>query len=106
MTENDVLKYLDGLGKYEVETREFDEEKLRVLSRGEKIFLVIHEGSDPLRLDVGVGKGLRKLLAEQYESVMNSRVMDDREWVEVICSGQLSDDEIIDLVRASWERAA
>ena len=104
MTESDILKYLEGLGEFETETREFDEEKLKVLFRNGKIFLVIHTGSNPLRLDVGIGRGLVKLLTEQYESVMNSRAMDDREWVEIICSGQLSDNEVIDLVRASWER--
>lgn len=71
-----------------------------------RIFLVVHEGSDPLIIDVGVGRDLSKLLKDRYESVNPSRALDARSWIEVICSGQLSDDEVIDLIRASWERAA
>jgi predicted DNA-binding protein (MmcQ/YjbR family) len=80
-------------------------EGMGVYRRGEKIFLVVREGSDPLRLDVGVGKELSRLLSSEYESVMASKVMDAATWVEVICTGQLGEDEVLDLVRASWERA-
>ena len=105
MTAEGLHKYIGGLGESMYERVERDEEKLVVWKRGEKIFLVEHDGSDPLRIEAGVGKELARLLTEKYESVMKSRNMDEREWVEVICSGQLSDEDVIDLVRASWERA-
>jgi len=106
ITAEELHKYVEGLGKSTRERVERDDEKLVVWKRGEKIFLVEHEGSDPLRVETGVGKELARLLTEKYESVMKSRNMDERAWVEVICSGQLSDEDVIDLVRASWERAA
>jgi predicted DNA-binding protein (MmcQ/YjbR family) len=79
---------------------EFKEEK-GVYFRGEKAFLVVHEGSEPLRLEVRTERGLRKLLMGEYESVLNSRYF-GRNGIEVICSGQLSEDEVYDLVRLSY----
>jgi predicted DNA-binding protein (MmcQ/YjbR family) len=98
----ELLEKLRGLDEWSVET---NEQALAIYKRGDKIFLIVHEASDPLRVEVGVGRDLAKLLAEKYESVMASRNMAAKEWVEVISAGQLDEDEIIDLIRASWERA-
>ena len=98
----DLLERLRELGEWTVETTE---QALAIYKKGDSIFLVVHEASDPLRVEVGVGRDLARLLSEKYESVMPSRNMNAKEWVEVISSGQLSEDEIIDLIRASWERA-
>jgi predicted DNA-binding protein (MmcQ/YjbR family) len=44
---------------------------------------------------------LGRLLREKYESVLDSPTL-GRGGIEVICSGQLSRDEVVDLVRFSW----
>jgi predicted DNA-binding protein (MmcQ/YjbR family) len=66
------------------------------------IFLIIHEPSSPVRFEVRTGDHLRKLLTEKYESIMRSNNMSPRNWVEVITSGQLQDDEYLDLIRTSY----
>ncbi len=78
--------------------------RLWVLKRGERIFLVVWEGSVPLRVEVRCDERLGKLLRGKYESVQDSRTL-GRGGIEVICSGQLSGDEVKDLVRLSWELA-
>lgn len=70
----------------------------------EKKYLIVHEGSEPLRIEVRTDEKLGKLLAEKYESVMRSKYF-GKGGVEIICSGQLSDDEVIDMVRLGWELA-
>lgn len=72
-----------------------------IYSRGEKAFLVVHLGTDPLRVEVRTDGRLRKLLMEKYESVLDSRYF-GRNGVEVICSGQLTEDEVYDLIRLSY----
>ena len=46
-----------------------------------------------------------KTLQARYESVMESRAL-GRNGIEIICSGQLSDDEVMDLVRHGYEMSA
>ncbi len=70
--------------------------------RGEKIFLVMQKGTQPLRIEIRCDRKLSKMLQERYESVMQGRAL-GRNGMEIICSGQLSDDEVIDLVRHSYE---
>jgi predicted DNA-binding protein (MmcQ/YjbR family) len=67
-----------------------------------KIFLIIQSPSDPIRFEVRTGKDLTKLLTEKYESIMRSNNMSPSTWVEVITSGQLTDDEYLDLIRTSY----
>ena len=80
--------------------------ELELWRRGERIFLVLRVGSDPLGLELGVGVELAEWLVGKYESVMRAQNMDSETWVEVVCSGQLSEDEVMDLVRLSYEKAA
>ncbi len=74
------------------------------LGTREKKYLVVHEGTRPLRIEVRTDEKLGKLLTDKYESVMRSWYF-GKGGVEIICSGQLSDDEVIDLVRLGWELA-
>ena len=66
-------------------------------------FLVIHKGTDPLRIDFRCDEGLAKMLEERFESVMPSRVMSPKTWCEIICSGQVTKEEVLDLIRAGIE---
>ena len=91
----------------EVEEEEMVEDEgqgqkaMRVFRREGRIFLVIWEGTEPLRIEVKCDEKLGKLLRGKYESVLDSKIL-GRGGIEVICSGQLSDDEVVDLVRFSW----
>jgi len=66
--------------------------------RGEKVFLVVHGNTIEVRTDEKLGK----LLREKYESVMLSRYF-GKGGVEVVLAGQLSEEEVVDLVRLAWE---
>ena len=99
----EYIQHLDGIS--EQEQRDKNDKVLRVFYRGERIALVIEKDTAPLRIELRCDYKLSKTLQERYESVMESRSL-GRNGIEVICSGQLSDDEIIDLVRHSYEQSA
>lgn len=63
----------------------------------DKVFLVLH----PNTLEVRTDAQLSKLLISEYESVMQSRYFGVG-GIEIVPSGQLSDAEIEDLVRLSY----
>ena len=79
--------------------------ELRVFERGEKICLVVEKGTNPLRIELRCDYKLSKLLQERYESVMESRSL-GKNGIEIICSGQLSEDELFDLIRHAYEVSA
>ena len=98
VSEDDIVKCALGLE----DASERRDGGLRIFTRGEKIFLVIETGTDPLRIETRCDRKLSKTLQERYESVMESRAL-GRNGIEVICSGQLSVEEIKDLIRHSFE---
>ena len=99
--EEDIVKYALALENTSVR----EEKDMKIFSRGERIFLVMEPGTDPLRIQLRCERNLSKTLQERYESVMESRAL-GRNGIEVICSGQLEHDEIIDLVRHGYEMSA
>ena len=77
------------------------ERRENVYSVGEKAFLVVNEKTVEVRTDAN----LAKLLQEKYESVMRSRYF-GRGGIEIAMTGQLSEAEICDLVRLSYNLTA
>ena len=87
------LSKVTGIGEYVVKN-----EKDRTLYlKNDKAFLVINPHTLELRTD---GE-LRKVLTNKYESVMESRYF-GRGGIEIVPAGQLSEDELNDLVRLSY----
>ena len=87
------LAKISGIGEYIEKT-----EKERTLYLvNDKAFLVMNKNTLDLRCDTRLGK----LLTEKYESVMTSRYF-GRGGIEIVASGQLSQDEIDDLIRLSY----
>lgn len=72
------------------------------LGDDEKIFAIIADGSTPLRVSLKCDPQLAKLLREKYESVLPGYHLNKKHWNTIICSGQLDDDEILDLARLSY----
>lgn len=62
-----------------------------------KIFCLVR----PNTIEVRTDENLRKLLMEKYESVMESRYF-GKGGIEIVPSGQISEEEIYDLVRLSY----
>lgn len=101
VSEDDILKYLDGLeGVSERPTN--PDEKQRIFCRGERIFLVMSRDISPVRLNLRCDPKLGATLRERYESVMQSLVL-GRGGIEVLCTGQLEPNDVLDLVRHSYE---
>lgn len=68
-----------------------------------KLFAIIADGSDPLRISLKCDPLLAKTLRERYESVQPGYHLNKNHWNTIICSGQLSDDEIKDLAYLSYQ---
>lgn len=98
VSEDDIVKYASSFSNIS----ERREGAMRIFSRGEKIFLVVETETNPLRIETRCDRRLSKTLQEQYESVMESRAL-GRNGIEIICSGQLTNEEVLDLIRHSFE---
>ena len=68
-----------------------------------KIVAIVNEDSKPLRVSLKCDPKLAELLREKYESVLPGYHLNKKHWNTIICSGQLSDDEIYDLARLSYQ---
>lgn len=68
-----------------------------------KLFAIIADESKPLRVSLKCDPQLAKTLREKYESVLPGYHLNKKHWNTIICSGQLSDDEVKDLARLSYQ---
>lgn len=73
-----------------------------VYKTGEKIFAIIAEKSNPLRVSLKCDPQLALTLRERYETVVPGFHLNKKHWNTIICTGQLTDDEVFDLVRHSY----
>lgn len=64
----------------------------------DKMFALIAEGSDPVRISLKCDPKLAELLREKYETVVPGYHLNKKHWNTVICSGQLEEQEIKDLI--------
>jgi predicted DNA-binding protein (MmcQ/YjbR family) len=71
-----------------------------------KMFALIDEGSKPLRVSLKCDPILAETLREKYETVVPGYHLNKKHWNTIICTGQLSDDEIKDLARLSYDLVA
>lgn len=77
------------------------EKDRKLYLKDSKVFLVVNTSTIEIRCD----SKLSKLLQEKYESVMESRYF-GRGGIEIVPAGQLSNDELYDLVRLSYNLTA
>ncbi len=87
------LSKITGLGDFTEKT----EKERKLYFKNDKVFLVVNKNTIEIRTDDKLGK----LLAEKYESVMQSRYF-GRGGIEIVPSSQLTEDELNDLVRLSY----
>lgn len=69
---------------------------------GDKMFAIIAEGSDPVRISLKCDPQLAVLLREKYESVMPGYHLSKKHWNTIILSGQLPWEEIQGFIRHSY----
>ncbi len=71
-----------------------------------KMFAIIEDGSKPLRVSLKCDPQLAETLRDKYESVVPGYHLNKKHWNTIICSGQLTNDEIKDLARLSYDLVA
>ena len=88
----DVSK-IAGLGPYEVK----QEKDREIYFKGQLAFLVLHRNTIEVRTDSRLADNLK----QKYESVMESRYY-GKGGIEIVLAGQLSQQELEDLIRLSY----
>lgn len=78
-------------------------EKVAVYKVNDKMFAIIQEGSDPIRLSVKCDPQLAKVLRERYESVLPGYHLNKKHWNTILLTGQLPWEEIQGFIRHSFE---
>ncbi len=67
-----------------------------------KLFAIIADGSNPLRISLKCDPVLALNLREKYESVLPGYHLNKKHWNTILYTGQLTDDEIKDLAVLSY----
>ncbi|MDR1969843.1 MAG: MmcQ/YjbR family DNA-binding protein [Candidatus Nomurabacteria bacterium] len=80
----------------------FNETTAVYKAKNDKMFALIAEGSKPLQISLKCDPNLAETLREKYESVQPGYHLHKRHWNTLVLSGQLSDDEVKDLIRHSF----
>ncbi|HEX5797446.1 MAG TPA: MmcQ/YjbR family DNA-binding protein [Candidatus Saccharimonadales bacterium] len=81
-------------------------EEVAVYKTDDKMFALIAEGSDPLRLSLKCDPKLAKLLRDKYETVMPGYHLNKKHWITVVLTGQLPWEEIRALILHSYDLVA
>jgi len=71
-----------------------------------KMFALMPEGKSPVSLSLKCDPKLAKLLREKYETVMEGYHLNKNHWNTLLLTGQLSNDEVHDLIRHSYNLVA
>jgi len=71
-----------------------------------KMFALIREGKTPIQLSLKCDPALAKTLRERYESVLPGYHLNKKHWNTILLTGQLSEQEIKDLITHSYNLAS
>lgn len=71
-----------------------------------KMFALIANDSKPLRVSLKCDPILAESLREKYETVVPGYHLNKKHWNTIICTGQLANAELTDLVRLSYNLVA
>jgi len=78
-------------------------EGVAVYKAGDKMFALVQEGSNPVRVSLKCDPLLAQTLRERYESVMPGYHLNKKHWNTLLLTGQLSWEEVQDLIRHSYQ---
>lgn len=67
-----------------------------------KMFALISEGYDPIRISLKCDPILAEKLRQEYETVMPGYHLNKKHWNTIILSGQLADQEVFGLIDLSY----
>lgn len=77
-----------------------------VYKAGDKMFALISEGKQPVRLSLKCDPQLSQVLREKYDEVMPGYHLNKKHWNTLVLSGQLSWEEVQGLIRHSYDLVA
>lgn len=78
-------------------------EGVAVYKAGDKMFALISEGKDPVRLSLKCDPKLSEVLRDKYDEVMPGYHLNKKHWNTLVLTGQLQWPEVRDLIRHSYE---
>jgi len=97
----DVEAYILSMPNAQL-TYPFDEKTAVYKTADDKMFALIAEGSDPLQLSLKGDPNLNLVLRDKYETVAPGWHLNKKHWNTILLTGQLTDDEVRDLIRHSY----
>lgn len=68
-----------------------------------KLFAIIAEDAQPLRISLKCDPQLAEVLREKYETVMPGYHLNKKHWNTIILSGQLDEQQVKDLILHSYQ---
>ena len=71
-----------------------------------KMFALIQNESNPLKLSLKCDPQLAEVLREKYETVIPGYHLNKKHWNTILCTGQVPEDEIHDFIRLSYNLVA
>lgn len=77
-------------------------EEVAVYKVKDKMFALIAEGKEPVRISLKCDPQLAKLLRDKYTEVMEGYHLNKKHWNTIILSGQLDWEEVQGLIRHSY----
>jgi predicted DNA-binding protein (MmcQ/YjbR family) len=81
-------------------------EEVAVYKVNDKMFALIPEDADPVRISLKCDPILSKVLREQYETVMEGYHLNKKHWNTLILTGQLPWEEVQALILHSYNLVA
>jgi len=78
-------------------------EEVAVYKAKDKMFALIAEKTNPLRLSLKCDPLLAQVLREKYETVLEGYHLNKKHWNTIILSGQLPWEEVQGLIRHSYD---
>ena len=98
---NELHKHLSGLKGAKLDYP-FGEQPA-VYKFEDKMFALMDEKAEPLRISLKCDPMLSDVLRKKYESVMPGYHLNKKHWNTLVLSGQLEDTEVIDLINHSYQ---
>lgn len=81
-------------------------EDVAVYKVQDKMFALIPEGREPVRISLKCDPQLSKILRERFESVMEGYHLNKKHWNTILLSGQLPWEDVQALIRHSYDLVA
>jgi len=77
-----------------------------VYKTGDKMFAIIMESKDPVQLSLKCDPILAETLRAKYDTIMPGYHLNKKHWNTIVLTGQLSWEEIKDLIKHSYDLVA